>query len=412
MARSSSENLSLSLSLVLVLGLGCTSPRSAPAVDAGSTAAAGDDGVAGNEDAGTLPAWLSDARVVVSGPDDTSLDCRSVICRHNENTDLVSWNGAIWFIHRTANSQVLGPNSALHVYTSTDDGVTFTETARIDAPSDRDIRDPHFYVVGSRLHVKALARLPVLSERDSNVDTLAMEMHTDDGATWSPLATMGPKGQSFWRIKERAGTFFTAAYEDGDKAVTLFTSTDGLAWTKGATVYGGSEDTPLETELVFMPSGKLLALVRMDGTENELLGDQGRLRTRTCWADAPYTSFDCAGELAGQRLDGPLAFFSGARLFVVARKHLQGTGKKRTSLFELEGTQPGGSLEGGPLTIKEWGELPSAGDTSYAGVAMRTDGKALVTWYSGSLAKDEIWLLGMIAPTNVWQGVIDFSKLH
>jgi hypothetical protein len=411
MARSSSGNLSLSFKLGCIAiaaaspGLGCTSTRPTP--DAGATAAVPDDGVGDREDAGTLPSWLSDARVVVAGPDDTSLDCRSVICRHNENTDLVSWNGAIWFIHRTANSQVLGPNSALHVYKSTDDGVTFAETARIDAPSDRDIRDPHFYVVGSRLHVKALARLPVLSERDSNVDTLAMEMHTDDGAAWSPLVPMGPKGQSFWRIKERAGTFFTAAYQDGDQAVTLFTSTDGLAWTKGATVYGASADTPLETELVFMPSGKLLALVRMDGSENELLGDQGRLRTKTCWADAPYTSFDCAGELAGQRLDGPLAFFSGSRLFVVARKHLQGTGKKRTSFFEL-----GGTLDGGPLTIKEWGELPSAGDTSYAGVAMRSDGKALVTWYSGSLAKDEIWLLGMIAPTNIWAGVIDFSKLN
>lgn len=384
----------------------CTSSSSTKAAPASSTAAPTDDADTAPEDAGALPRWLSEAKVVVSGPDDTSLDCRTVICRHNENTDLVAWNGAIWFIHRTAVSQVLGPNSALHVYRSTDDGTTFTETARIDAPVDRDIRDPHFYVVGGRLHVKALARLPVLSERDSDVDTLAMEMHSDDGVTWSALAPIGPRGQSFWRIKEHAGVYYSAAYEDGDKAVTLFSSTDGIAWTKGALVYGVSADTPLETELVFMPSGKLLALVRMDGSENELLGDQGRLRTKTCWADAPYTSFDCAGELAGQRLDGPLAFFAGSRLLVVARKHLQGVGKKRTSLFEL-----GGNLEGGPLTIKEWGELPSAGDTSYAGVAMRSDGKALVTWYSGRLAKDEIWLLGMIDATNIWQGVIDLSKL-
>ena len=384
-------------------GFGCTSSKAVPSAVAASAPVDPEDGP---EDAGVLPAWLSGAKVVVAGPDDTSLDCRAVICRHNENTDLVAWNGAIWLIHRTAVSQVLGPNSALHVYRSIDDGTTFTETARIDAPLDRDIRDPHFYVVGGRLHVKALARLAVLSERDSNVDTLAMEMHSDDGVAWSNFTPIGPKGQSFWRIKEHAGTYFTAAYEDGDKAVTLFSSTDGLAWTKGPLVYGTSADTPLETELVFMPSGKLLALVRMDGSENELLGDQGRLRTKVCWADAPYTAFDCPDEIAGQRLDGPVAFFAGERLFVIARKHLQGTGKKRTSLFEL-----GGHLAGGPLSIKEWGELPSAGDTSYAGVAMRSDGKALVTWYSGRLAKDEIWLLGMIEPTSVWQGVIDLTKL-
>jgi hypothetical protein len=30
----------------------------------------------------------------------------------------------------------------------------------------------------------------------------------------------------------------------------------------------------------------MLALVRMDGTDAELLGDQGRLRTKICWSDA------------------------------------------------------------------------------------------------------------------------------
>jgi hypothetical protein len=405
MLRLASFGLAGPLLSIVALGLACsTSKATDPGADAGARVDESDNV---SEDAGTLPGWLSNVKVAVSAPDDPSLDCRTVICRHNENTDLVSWNGAIWLIHRTANSQVLGPNSALHIYKSTDEGLTFKETARIDAPADRDIRDPHFYVVGGRLHVKSLTRLPVISERDSNVETIAVEMHSDDGVSWSPLAAMGPTRESFWRIKEHGGTFFTASYADGDQAVTLFTSTDGLAWTKGPLVYGVSADTPLETELVFMPSGKLLALVRMDGAQNELLGDEGRLRTKICWSDAPYAAFTCPDELAGQRLDGPLAFFVGPRLFVVARKHLQGTGRKRTSLFELTGT-----LEGGPLAIKEWGELPSAGDTSYAGVAMRSDGKAVVTWYSGRLAKDEVWLLGMIGVTNIWQGVIDLSKLQ
>ena len=78
-----------------------------------------------------------------------------------------------------------------------------------------------------------------------------------------------------------------AAYEDGDKSVVLYHSADGLAWTKGPLVYGVVEDTPLETELTFMKSGKLLALVRMDGHDTEYLGTEGRLRTKICWADAP-----------------------------------------------------------------------------------------------------------------------------
>jgi hypothetical protein len=156
-----------------------------------------------------------------------------------------------------------------------------------------------------------------------------------------------------------------------------------------------------------MKSGKLLALVRMDGTDDELLGDTGRLRTAICWADPPYDKFACPSAFMAQRLDGPLTFFHGDRVFVVARNHLQGTGKKRTALFEITGDYE----HGGALDIKEWGELPSAGDTSYAGAADLDADRTLVTWYSGDLERDEGWALGMFNLTDIWQGTIDFTKL-
>jgi hypothetical protein len=355
-----------------------------------------------------LPAFMPTARVLVNGDahDDFTLDCRTAICRHSENTDMIAWQGAIWLVHRTAISQVLGPNSALHVYRSTDGGATFSETARIEAPTDRDIRDPCFYVVGDQLFIKALTRLPVNSARDSMVDTVAVATRSTDGATWSSLQDIGPHGWSYWRVKENAGVYYAAAYQDGDMSVVLYTSTDGLAWKAGPLVYGVAADTQLETELTFMLGGKLMALVRMDGTDDELLGDTGRLRTKICWSDPPYTSFACPSEFDGQRLDGPLTFSWKGRLFVVARKHLQGTGKKRTSLLEI-----GGNLDGGPLTIREWGEVPSAGDTSYAGVAMIDDTHAVLSWYSGDLPKDEAWVLAMFDITSIWVGTIDLSAL-
>ena len=45
-----------------------------------------------------------------------------------ENVDMTKWNGAYWLVHRTARSQVLGPNSSLHVYKSAD-GLSFTDVA-------------------------------------------------------------------------------------------------------------------------------------------------------------------------------------------------------------------------------------------------------------------------------------------
>src|SRR5262245_58836364 len=214
-------------------------------------------------------AWLK-SQVLVSGQDVSNSDCRTAICPHNENTDLIVWNGAMWLVHRTALSQVLGPNSSLHIYRSTDRGRTFEHMALIQAPNDRDIRDPHFYVVGAELWIKALTRLPVNSPRDSRVDTIAVAFRSSDGVAWQEQGPIGPVAWSFWRIREHEGTYYTAAYHDGDTEVDLFTSSDGLQWTKGSQIYGVAADTPLETELVFLPSGRLLALVRLDGNDVEL----------------------------------------------------------------------------------------------------------------------------------------------
>ena len=111
--------------------------------------------------AGEQPAFIRSAKILVPG-DLENQDCRTGVCQHNENTDLTWWKGDTCFAHRTAGSQVLGPNSSLRVYRSENDGESFELRAIIPAPPDRDIRDPHFYKVGKRLHIKAITRLPGL----------------------------------------------------------------------------------------------------------------------------------------------------------------------------------------------------------------------------------------------------------
>jgi hypothetical protein len=362
--------------------------------------------------------WLQDPHVIVQGVGTDETDCLTRICPHNENTDLIRFDGAIYLVHRTAISQVLGPNSALLVYRSDDGGATWDELARILAPQPpgsvelpgdegRDLRDPSLYIVDGNLTIKAITRIPFNSTRDTGVESISVATTSSDGGhTWSPLAPIAPVEWGFWRVVEHAGTYYSAAYQDGDLQVKLFASADGAAWTEGAVIYGVAEDTPLETELVFMPSGKLMALVRMDGTNDELLGDSGRLRTAVCWADPPYDSFDCPQVLDGQRLDGPVAFWHGDRLFVVARTHLPEFNRKRTNLFEIEG-----NFDGGPITITDLGEFPSAGDTAYAGYADIDEDHGLVTWYSSDIADDQQWVIAIFLPADIWQAQIDFTRL-
>jgi hypothetical protein len=348
------------------------------------------------------------SEIIVDGYNAPSSDCRADLCVHNENTDLIVFEGATFLVHRTAESQVLGPNSSLRISRSDDAGQTWTLLAVLPAINGRDLRDPHFYIIDGKLAIKALTRLPVVSTRDSFVDTIAvLTVSPDGGATWDSFVEIGPPTWSYWRIIQQAGTYYNAAYEDGDLSVRLFSSTDGRAWTMGPVIYDVAEDTPLETELLVYPNGTMIALVRMDGTNDELLGSKGRLRTAVCWSSPPYESFACPQELAGVRLDGPVGFFHEGRTFVVARKHfIEVENRKRTALYEIVGP------EGRPVEIVEHAELPSTGDTAYAGVArIGSTDRYLVTWYSSLLAQDGPWARAILGPTDIWQATLDLSAL-
>jgi hypothetical protein len=348
--------------------------------------------------------WLDDAHILVDGYDETNNDCRTGLCPHDENTDLTVFDGATYLVHRTAISQVLGPNSSLRVSRSDDHGKTWSLLAIIPAPTDRDLRDPSFFVIGGQLAIKAITRLPHTSSRDSDVDSISIvTVSPDGGMTWGPLAPAGPPTWSFWRVKQDTdGTYYSAAYEDGDLSVKLFSSTDGVTWQPGTVLYDVSADTPVETELVFGDAG-VTAFVRVDGTDDELLGASGRLRTIVCTSPRPYTAFDCSHVLDGVRLDGPVAFEHAGRTFVIARKHLPGvSNKKRTALYELAGDD---------FSILERGVFPSAGDTSYAGVAPIDGSHFLVTYYSSNIIEDGPWARAMLEATDIWQATIDLDAI-
>ncbi|MGH7329048.1 MAG: hypothetical protein ACREJX_11925, partial [Polyangiaceae bacterium] len=82
--------------------------------------------------------------------------------------------------------------------------------------------------------------------------------------------------------------------------------------------------------------------------------------------------------------------------------------RKRTALFEITGDFVGNA----GLGIKDWGELPSAGDTSYAGIVQLDENRFETAWYSGDLAKDESWEFAIFDLTDIWKATLDLSKLE
>nr|HPO47077.1 hypothetical protein [Spirochaetota bacterium] len=56
-------------------------------------------------------------------------------------------------------------------------------------------------------------------------------------------------------------------------------------------------------------------------------------------------------------------------------------------------------------------DLPSAGDTSYAGVVIR-EGAAYISYYTSDTARDYPWIIGMLARSDILIARIELPRLE
>ncbi len=349
---------------------------------------------------------------------------------HNENTEMIRLSDRILLVFRGGEAAQTGSNRArIKVFASTDEGKTFTLTSEVFMPVDptrpngRDIRDPKLVLMGDTLFLYDISRIPGFSYRDLFGEAwLVRADSTDAGGTWTTptktFADIGPGGTElfwgFWRFTKRhyvvAGqtkeTLFATAYNDGDVAVALFASDDGIQWRKVTTVFRNYDDVPSEAELQFFGDNDetAVALIRLD---NQDVLEDGQ--TAICTASEPFLKWEC-GRRIEQRIDGPtwIVRRSGGtvRNFVFARKHLPCT-RKRTAAYELRGdlTDPAA-----PIEVCEIQELHSAGDTAYTALAPLDSNRYLLSWYSSAIDRDVPWLEGQFSPSDIWLATVDFSQ--
>ncbi len=320
---------------------------------------------------------------------------------HNENTDLVSWNGATWLVFRGGETGQTGsPKARLKVFRSDDLGDTFTMTAEIFMP-DRDIRDPKFLVQDGKLVIYAISRVPGGHLRDLGGLAWTVRAESDDGVTWTdPPVKIYYELWGFWRFVRHGDLWYATGYNDGDTQVGFFSSPDGIAWQKVSLIFDSEPDVPSEAELRFF-GDRAVSLVRLDNGAS--LVEEGH--TAVCLADPPYATWDC-GRQFDKRLDGPVWFEHDGRQLIVARKHLPQS-HKRTALYEILGDMADPQA---PLELNELFELQSAGDTAYASVLPLGGAQYLVSWYSSVVGEDPIWAKGMITPSDIWLAWLDLGK--
>lgn len=318
---------------------------------------------------------------------------------HNSNTDLIFWRGHYYLIHARSPYHFGSPDCQLVLWRSED--ARIWEELRRYSVAGEDIRDPKFAAIGDRLLLYA-APNKVFEPRPYTT----VVSSTEDGEHWSGFVEVDPGGWVFWRPKSRDGrTWYVPAYISGMGEVSLFASEDGRRWREVSVIH--DEDGASETGVEFLPDGRLLATVRLE-YETRWFGN-AKAATMVAVAEAPYEDWKRTRSEV-DRLDGPCLFAHAGRIYAVARRDPGPAAgwinrrasiftRKRTALYLLE-----------PERVVLLSDLPSAGDTSYAGCVAR-EGALVTSYYTSDATRDWPWILGMVRASEIRMARVPLDRL-
>ncbi len=321
--------------------------------------------------------------------------------RHNSNTDLIEWNGDLYLIHASAPFHFASTETYLSLKRSSDNGRTWEEVTRFGVQGE-DIRDPKFAIISDQLFIYALKNVDFAAEPYATAYT-----SSTDGKTWTPFETVQPEGWLFWRPKTiDRQTWYVPAYWHEHGRSALLSSTDGKHWHIVSQIYEGDRND--ETDVEFQPDGSLISTARLEFSD-DYIGDQ-RGSTLISTSAAPYTHWITDTKDLTTRLDGPALFSYNGSTYAVGRYQpdlawpfaQQGSilSRKRTALFQVK-----------PEGLTYLTDLPSAGDTSYAGIVQRGN-DLYVDYYTSDVNHDWFWLMGMVSPSEIRMARVNLPALE
>jgi hypothetical protein len=324
---------------------------------------------------------------------------------HNFNPDIVEWNGYVYMCYVSSPYHWGNPGSKVIVKHSSDLSTwdTVLEVNGSEWIPGADIRDPKLLVIDDHLFLYALINPGgLLADPDVTIFT-----YTLNGTSWTPVRQAYTKDWCFWRPKLDPAntTAYVAAYYYQRGVVDLLSSTDGITWTNQSRILTGGDVS--EAELTFLPNGQLLCVSRypiggLDPAGNNNGG------TMISTSSAPYTNWTSKLDTL-VRIDGSVIVNATGRLIAIGRSQPEQDpfliqsgsifAKKRTSLFLVNET-----------TLTYLTDLPSSGDTGYAGAIIRGD-DLIVAYYTSKSTTDLPWFAGWLFPTDLKLAIIPLSNL-
>ncbi len=283
---------------------------------------------------------------------------------HNAFTDLVRFQGDWYCAFREGETHGNHPSGRVRVIRSAEG--TDWESVGLFEWEDGDVRD-------AKLSITAEGNLMLTSAvyftaAANDIDRQSVTWLTTDGEDWgSVYACISGADTWRWNTTWANGMGYNAGYTGKDAAGTLYRTRDGKSWeTHVENFFPGGEGN--ETAFVFDPDGAGYCLLRDGPNGNGHIGV----------AQPPYTDWTWTD--LGTRLGGPeMIRLSDGRFLAAVRLYDENV---RTSLCWIDPDEG---------TMTEFLELPSGGDTSYAGLVEHGD-EIWMSYYSSHEEKSIIYL--------------------
>jgi hypothetical protein len=309
--------------------------------------------------------------------------------QHNAFTDLTRWRNQWYCVFREAEGHV-GGDGKLRVLESAD-GKAWKSVALVEEDGI-DLRDPHLSITpDDRLMIVAGGSVyggtKILKGRQPRVS------FSTDARKWTAPQRVLSEGEWLWRITWHDGKAYGVSYNAGARQtqdakdaakeskpvssdpaewkLRLVVSHDGVKY--DTITHLGVPGHPNETTLRFLPNGDMLAMVRREG--GSTFGWIGR-------SPAPYKEW--TWHETKHRFGGPnFISLPDGSLIASSRRYPQGP---KTVLARMT-----------PTSYEPFLELPSGGDTSYAGLVWH-QGLLWVSYYASHEGKSSIYLAKVRLP--------------
>lgn len=286
---------------------------------------------------------------------------------HNAFTDLIRYDGKFYCTFREGETHWSeGANGKIRVIVS-ENGESWKPTALLSM--EGDLRDPKLSITpDNQLMLTCFRRFNPTRYPDEHEQTFAY--FSRDGHNWSKPVEIGTEDRWLWRITWYDGKAYGISYGGAEgeppfnspRFARLLISDDGRAFESIARFDHAGEST-----IRFTQDGTAYCLFRSQQNRG-LLGISSPDYQNWTWKDLQI------------QIGGPdMIQLDDGRFLAVVRLY---EGEQRTSVCWL-------SPETGTLT--EALELPSGGDTSYAGM-VEHDGYLWVSYYSSHEEKTAIYL--------------------